>query len=96
MVLLLNGGKLGHPDGFCFYCGRPIWKSKSHPYTEHSFTRDHVIPKSKGGKHTVPACLGCNWDKVCLSLEEYMIVLAFRNGVINLPEDYKVRAAEAQ
>jgi hypothetical protein len=34
-------------------------------------TRDHVVPKSKGGTKTVWACLKCNALKADLSLEEF-------------------------
>lgn len=44
-------------ENCCVYCG------------ELATTRDHVIPKSRGGRVTVPACMQCNnlkADKVYL------------------------------
>lgn len=96
-MVLANGGLLGHPDGFCFYCGRAVWKV---PFKSHqkpnldALTKDHVYPKSKGGVETVPACCACNHDKTNLSLEEYRVIRAFRAGLLPLPE-YKF-AAEAR
>jgi len=96
MVVLSNGGQLGSPDAFCFYCGRATWsvpfKSRQKPYPD-SLTKDHIFPKSKGGKATVPACYKCNQDKAALSLDEYLVVLAFRAGMIPLPE-YKFAAEQ--
>jgi hypothetical protein len=34
-------------------------------------TKDHIVPKSKGGTRTVDACLKCNAAKKDLSLEEF-------------------------
>jgi len=41
-------------------------------------TRDHIIPKSKGGRETIRVCGECNADKVHLSLREYRAVLCVR------------------
>lgn len=38
--------------GNCPYCGREL--------NESNFTKDHVLPKSKGGSQTVPCCFECN------------------------------------
>lgn len=49
-------------------------------------TRDHVIPKSRGGgQHPtiVPACGECNQEKGRLTIEEYRAVLGFRYGYIS-------------
>ncbi len=35
-------------------------------------TRDHVHPKSKGGKLTRPCCYECNQEKADMTLEEYI------------------------
>lgn len=44
-------------DNKCAYCGK-----------DSELTQDHIIPVSKGGKHTVdnliPACKGCNASKL--------------------------------
>lgn len=53
------------PFGHCAYCG--AWAAK--------LTKDHIIPKSRGGK-TVPeniawVCRDCNRDKADLLLSEW-------------------------
>jgi 5-methylcytosine-specific restriction endonuclease McrA len=56
---------LTEADGHCTYCSK---KAK--------LTLDHVIPLSKGGKHSkdnvVPACLHCNSSKNNKTLEEWL------------------------
>jgi 5-methylcytosine-specific restriction endonuclease McrA len=56
---------LAEANGHCHYCGR-----------EAKLTLDHVIPLSKGGKHSkdnvVPACLHCNESKKDKTLREWM------------------------
>lgn len=47
-------------DGFlCMYCGRP--------FAEHQLTRDHIVPRSRGGadrwENVVAACRRCNQYK---------------------------------
>jgi hypothetical protein len=95
MVVLRNGGKLGHPDAFCFYCGRAVWKTRGNPNMPDCLTKDHVIPRSKGGRKgpTVPACHCCNRDKSALSFDEYRVVAAYRAGLIPKP-DYKFAAEQ--
>lgn len=55
---------LADADGHCTYCSK-----------EARLTLDHVIPLSKGGKHSkdnvVPACLRCNSSKGNKTLEEW-------------------------
>lgn len=55
---------LAEANGHCAYCGK-----------EASLTLDHVIPLSKGGKHSkdnvVPACAHCNSSKGNKTLEEW-------------------------
>jgi hypothetical protein len=96
VVVLANGGLLGHPDSFCFYCGRAVWtwkyQSKVDPPPDIR-TRDHIVPQSQGGTKIVVACLGCNRDKKDLSLDEYRLIRAFRAGMIQLPE-YKFAAEQ--
>jgi hypothetical protein len=47
----------GHGE-YCTYCRREmVAYSLTHP------TRDHVVPRSKGGKRTVLACATCNHMK---------------------------------
>ena len=96
MVVLANGGLLGHPDSFCFYCGRAVrvWKYQIHaqkPLDSHTW--DHVVPKSKGGTKKVTACHGCNDEKRDMTLDEYRLIRAFRAGMIALPE-YKFAAEQ--
>jgi len=50
----------------CFYCG--VRLRPKGPYMR---TKDHVVPKSRGGTKTVEACLKCNADKKDMSLEEF-------------------------
>lgn len=50
----------------CWYCG--IRLKKGGPAMK---TKDHVVPKSQGGKWTVDACLRCNAAKKDMSLEEF-------------------------
>ena len=38
--------------GNCSYCGKE--------FDESNFTKDHVLPKSKGGGKVVPCCYECN------------------------------------
>ncbi len=54
-------------DGyFCMYCGKP--------FAEHQLTRDHIVPKSRGGKdswmNVVAACRRCNQHKGHRSVDE--------------------------
>jgi len=58
-------------DGHCAYCGDPITKKDT--------TRDHVIPRSRGGcgkeDNIKPACRRCNTLKADKSLEEFRLDL---------------------
>lgn len=60
------------PHEFCWYCGV---KLQGHDSKASTFrTRDHVVPKSGGGRGStnyVEACLGCNQKKGILSLDEF-------------------------
>lgn len=53
----------------CHYCGNLIAKSR--------ITRDHKIPKSKGGsggkENIVPACRSCNTEKGSMMYIEYIL-----------------------
>lgn len=72
--------------GQCCYCevwltqriGSPIDTDK---------TREHVVPRSKGGKGkpTLPCCYRCNMEKADLSLREYIICLNIL--FVNTPKD---------
>ena len=54
---------------------------------KHKSTRDHIIPRIRGGANipgnTVNACYECNQDKGRLTIEEYRLVIAFRRGLIS-------------
>ncbi len=54
-------------NGHCAYCGKKVSLDE--------ITRDHVKPKSKGGRNTVenilPSCKKCNGTKGDKSLEEF-------------------------
>lgn len=50
----------------CFYCGVELLQTRPPNGQRHppnGYTRDHVIPKSKGGKVKVPCCVWCNSKK---------------------------------
>ena len=62
-------------DGYtCQYCGDSPGR--------HMLTVDHVIPRSRGGRHTwenlVTACISCNQKKGSLTPEEAGMVLSKR------------------
>ena len=61
----------------CYYCGK------------HGGTKDHVIPKSKGGTRTVECCGKCNHTKADLSVEEFRAVMAVRAGVLDASDLHK-------
>lgn len=61
----------------CYYCGKDITARKLR-------TKDHVTPKSRGGRMTCPCCHECNQLKGNLKFEEYRCIVAFRNGLIPL------------
>ena len=50
-------------DGICFYCGKRA-----------SMNKDHVIPKSKGGRFIVKTCFECNNLKSNYSLFEFYMI----------------------
>ena len=62
----------------CFYCRRRL--------TRKNKTRDHVQPRSRNGSdkphNVVEACKTCNCLKGCLTLEEFRLVIAYRQGRI--------------
>lgn len=64
---------LARYDGHCAYCGK-----------EAELTLDHVIPLSKGGKHSidnvVPACLHCNDSKGARTPEQWLQSLITGRG----------------
>src|SRR4051812_19585709 len=53
----------------CTYCKRPTEDRES--LTGLAATRDHVTPRSKGGRTTVLACRLCNALKKDMALEDW-------------------------
>jgi 5-methylcytosine-specific restriction endonuclease McrA len=51
----------------CCYCELTIDKSE--------VTREHIIPKSKGGRIIAPCCIKCNREKGAMMLIDYIIFL---------------------
>lgn len=70
----------------CFYCGEDMsgWSGDHNNGAVKVKTKDHITPKSRGGKLKVPCCKTCNMLKGSLKLEEYRVIVAFRNGLIPL------------
>jgi len=75
----------------CYYCNVSLVRfvsNKQHRFNPpNGLTRDHVLPKSRGGKdlvnNTVDCCCECQVDKARLTLQEYRAVLAYRKGLIS-------------
>jgi 5-methylcytosine-specific restriction endonuclease McrA len=76
----------------CFYCDchtQPYVMNKRYrkaPSNGQSI--DHKIPTSRGGApddpdNRVHSCVKCNSDKGNLTVEEYRVVIAFREGKLN-------------
>ena len=78
----------------CQYCGRD---------KRSTLTVDHVIPRSRGGKHTfencTTACLSCNQDKADYLLEEWGVeiitiptvpILDSHIGLLQAPNEWKI------
>lgn len=64
----------------CFYCGCVLdlrRRVRGTSPSNNAVEIDHVLPLSKGGKHTkdnaVLACRVCNREKAVKTLEEYFI-----------------------
>ena len=96
MVVLASGGRLGSPESFCFYCGRSVWEWKYRMYAATppgARTKDHLHPRSKGGTQLVTACHECNDEKRDMTLNEYRLIRAFREGLLPVP-DYKFAAEQ--
>ncbi len=54
--------------GICTYCHRDMIPGKTNATRP---TRDHVQPRSRGGKKTVPCCFKCNQAKADMSPREW-------------------------
>lgn len=58
----------------CYYCGCEVIRGLLTPGGKlhaQAKTKDHIIPRSKGGRKTVTACNRCNNRKKSMSLEEF-------------------------
>lgn len=58
----------------CYYCEREFGSIPLNTILPLRKTKDHILPKSKGGKHknnTVDCCHKCNGIKSNKSLEEF-------------------------
>ena len=79
----------------CFYCNRLV---VSHTVRKHQVqppdhrTKDHLVPKARGGSETVVACSACNNDKGGLTVDEYRVVHAYRRN--QLTTNYKFPGEE--
>jgi hypothetical protein len=62
----------------CFYCGFDMEGETG----DRRRTRDHVTPRCRGGRVKVPCCHKCNTLKGNLNLEEYRVLVAYRNGLV--------------
>jgi len=66
--------------GTCHYCKVATYKTfRLHKYMHRRvvqyldcYTRDHVKPKSKQGRVTVPCCSKCNNEKGDMSAEDFI------------------------
>jgi hypothetical protein len=65
--------------GRCAYCGVTLLIPCDHgDNCMEVATLDHIHPRSRGGHATVWACLGCNRDKMHLTLNEWRMALSVR------------------
>lgn len=69
----INDTKL--KNGVCCYCEKKL--------NNRTYTKDHLIPKSKGGKIMMPCCYDCNQEKQDLPLEIYAMLLNHINPFHN-------------
>jgi 5-methylcytosine-specific restriction endonuclease McrA len=71
-------------QGVCFYCGNALGGVSN--ARQRKRTRDHLQPIARGGSSTtanlVWCCVDCNGEKGNLTLEEYRLIVAHREGVI--------------
>lgn len=77
-----------HPGVRCHYCGAVLGKPGRN--LPHSFSRDHIVPRSRGGSNSasnlVPACRACNLDKGNMLVEEWRRARAMRQFPRFTPE----------
>lgn len=73
-VALNNRTLFGRDRHICAYCG-------DHFSSHHDLSRDHIVPKSKGGQNiwmnVVTACLSCNSKKSDKTLKEAKMELLY-------------------
>jgi 5-methylcytosine-specific restriction endonuclease McrA len=74
-------------NGKCYYCGcemRMFRKTGPHPLPPDYATKDHVIPRSKGGVgnigNLVAACNKCNMSRSSMDAQEFKASLATDEG----------------
>lgn len=70
----------------CCYCELSIPKSQ--------ITREHLVPKSKGGRTTAPCCFACNQEKADMLLIDYIIFLWDKQKV--LTDKKKIKRTEVK
>ena len=87
---------LGRPySPYCCYCGEriPLHVHSLHPQ---AYTREHLVPRSKGGNNThlnkQPCCKRCNQDKGNLTLEQWIVRLEKRLRRARGGERYRLEA----
>lgn len=66
--------------GNCYYCGIELTQGLPKYQFPTSRTRDHVIPRSKGGIETIYCCAHCNTSKRNDSLEDFRARLRKGHG----------------
>jgi len=67
----------------CAYCGSRLrWlpPKKGVPAPDDAGTRDHIIPQSRQGRLTIPACRCCNKSKGGKPFEEFVKSTRFREA----------------
>ena len=73
-------------DGMlCCYCEKKL--------TDKDCTREHILPKSKGGKLILPACKKCNGEKSNMIISEYISFLVNKNKIISHIDKIKISNA---
>ena len=86
-------------NGRCYYCEAPlvpVWagttkaerqKKRHAPDEARAFQVDHALPRARGGKNRRAnyrlCCVECNKHKGVLTEEEFMAVIALRNGGVS-------------
>jgi len=83
-------GILFRDQNTCQYCGK----------SSESLTLDHIIPKSRGGKHTwenvVAACIKCNHKKAGSTPQEAKMKLINKAKKPNINSSYMIRGKTAK